>query len=441
MNADAQARRGEAAALIERKLLGCVACYPNELAEVLEQVRVDDFYHDAHRRIFSSLARLHARRAVVDVSTILGDLQLAGELHHLGENAAVYLADLTDGTRGTAMAIPGFVDRLLEHALDRNFHHTAAEILSSAENPDGPPGERIDRAQAKLDALQTRATGVVNHPAPEVVGQMADEYDRRSRGEVAAGTPTGFPLLDEALAGGLPVGQVATLGARTSVGKTSFALAVTRNVCEAGGCVLFVTMEQRRRELMERLWAATSGVPHILIKQGRGDVNERGRLGDAISQLQKWNLDIHDDSRRSALQIAAACRKSKRSRGGLDLIVIDYLDMIEPEDPRANLNVSTGNNIRRVRYIAGELDVPILLLCQLNREAGDDGPPKLSHYRNSGEIEQVSDVALMLHQKGGIDGDLQVNVCVKKQRNGPRPEIEFRHTAAVYTWREIRIDG
>lgn len=424
--------RTGAARSTERALLGTLLRCPAEVPEVRDLVRPEDFAWDPHQRLYRAICRLDDQRRPVDLVTVCEALRTAGD----GEVSEVFVADLA-AHGGTGPMATAYADQVLALATERGLEHAAQDTLRDLERPTGPPAELLERAQARLDRLAARGPGAASVSAAEAVAEFLDDLDARQQGRRVAGRPTGFPGLDEDLCGGLPVGQTTVLGARPSVGKTSFALQVARNVCHRGGAVLFVSLEQRRLELMQRVHAAEARVSAQRIR-GRLDPEDVGPLRGAAGRVSDWPLRVNDTPSLTAAQIAAGARRDRRRLGRLDLVVVDYLQLVQPEDTRANRNEQVAQTTRRLRQMGRDLDVPVLLLCQLNRAGAETEVPMLHHLRDSGEIEAVADVVVFLHRAQPRDPGRpdRIDAIIAKQRNGPLSVRKYDHEAWVFTFAE-----
>lgn len=426
------AGRSDAARRAEAALLGTLLRCPDQIPEVRDQVGEEDFHHDAHQRVYRAVLGLHDRRAPVDLVTVAGALREAGQMPDTGEGM---LCELWAGGGANA---GHYADMVLGLALERGLAYAAAETAAEVEHPTGPAAELLERAQARLDRLAGRVGGTAAVPIADVVNETLDEIDARQRGERSAGRPTGFPALDGATSGGLPIGGLTVVGARPSVGKTSFALNVVRHVCEAGGVVLFVSLEQPRRELTERLLAMVSGVPVGPLRTGRLSQDQVGRVNAAADHVRGWRLHVNDTAHLTAPQIAAGARRTRRKAKGLSLIAVDYLGLVAPDNPKANRTEQVGAACRRLREMGRELGVPILLLCQLSRQAEESEVPRLHHLRESGEIEQHAEIVAFLHRAAAREPGRpdQIDLIIAKQRQGPLDVVGLDHDSQFFRFSE-----
>ena len=257
-----------------------------------------------------------------------------------------------------------------------------------------------------------------------------------------SGMATGYVDLDNITAG-LQNSELVIIAARPSVGKTAFALNVVRNVVtehDGGGhspVVLFFSLEMARIELAERLLCCQSRVDSHKVRKGHLNSDDITKLMEAGDVLRKARLYIDDTPSRTMIQIGASARRLQKKHekdGGLKLIVIDYLQLIEPENRRDPRQEQVAQISRRLKFLARELLVPVIALAQVNRASEDrqDHKPRLSDLRESGSIEQDADTCMMLHRPGKFDGtqdDNILEIIIAKQRNGPTGEITL-------TWRK-----
>jgi replicative DNA helicase len=430
-------QRQESASEAERDLVLSLANVPAELPETRDRLRVNDFHTACWMFVYGAMLRLHDLRQPIDAAGIHEQLRQSGELSDVPKDV---LIDLAQGVGGTMVA--SYVDRVLSLSLLRGLTHAVAATVSEIEDQhrSGSPEELLANAQARLDALANRVAGSASVPIDEAVGRAFTDLDARMAGTKRAGVPTGYPQLDDELGGGFQEGHLVIAGARPSVGKTSWALNVSCNICSAGGAVLFVSLEQPEQDLTNRILAKEGKVNGQNIRAGKINQDEVRRLSEAGDAVRpwRWRLQINDRPGQTAAQIATAARRAKRKVQRLDLIVVDYLQLVAPENTRANRNEQVGHTTRRLRDMARELNVPVLLLCQLNRAAEECEVPRLHHLRDSGEIEQHSDLVAFLHrveprQPGRAD---VIDLHIAKQRNGPLGAVRFEHEGSTFTFIE-----
>jgi replicative DNA helicase len=247
----------------------------------------------------------------------------------------------------------------------------------------------------------------------------------------------GFKGLD-ALLGGFHASELIIIAARPSMGKTAFALNIAENVIlKSQRPVLFISLEMAAIELTERLLCSVSKVSSHRLRNGSLSKEDRQKLIRIASEINRAKLFIDDSPSQTISEIAAAARRVKRQQKDLALVVVDYLQLIEPDNSSDPRQEQVARIARRMKGLAKELKVPVVCLAQLNRQAEDsrDHRPKLSHLRESGAIEQDADVVMFVHRKGyyrgseeGGDSDEDRNkalIVVAKQRNGPIDDVEM----------------
>jgi replicative DNA helicase len=254
-----------------------------------------------------------------------------------------------------------------------------------------------------------------------------------------SGLATGYVDLDNLLAG-LQNSELVIVAARPSVGKTAFALNLVRNIAvehteEKSPVVLLVSLEMSRVELAERLLCCQARVDSHKVRKGHLNSDDIQKLMDAGDVLRKARLYLDDTPSRSMIQIAATARRIQKKHerdGGLRLVVIDYLQLIDPENRRDPRQEQVAQISRRLKFLARELAIPVIALAQVNRASEDrqDHKPRLADLRESGSLEQDADTCMILHRPGKFDGtqdDNILEVIIAKQRNGPTGEVTLTY--------------
>ena len=299
----------------------------------------------------------------------------------------------------------------------------------------GPRRPATPRAEEKIFAILERRSSAEAKPIQSVLEEVMVRMDARMRHEhTVGGVETGFTDLDS-LCGGLHNSELVILAARPSMGKTAFAMNIAENVAiNLKLPVLFVSLEMASIELADRLLCSASQVNGHRLRNGTISQEDRRRLVQKSSEIGTAPLFIDDTPSRTLTEIAAVARRLKRKQG-LALIVIDYLQLIEPDNPRDPRQEQVARIARRLKGMSRELDIPVLCLAQLNRqaEASRDNRPRLNHLRESGAIEQDADVVMFVHreeyyQTNDEDRERvrgQAEIIIAKQRNGPIGDIKL----------------
>ncbi len=416
----------------EKGVLGSVLLDPNLSDDVVTLIRADDFYADANRKLFAHIVEMHGEGNRVDATLLVERLKQAGDFEAIG--GAAYLADIMQSVAVAAHATY-YAQIVRNKATLRSLIHASTEILRDAYDPTIEPRELVGRAEEKIFAVHDeRSTDQVTS-LHDVLMEAFEKIDERLDSGAATGISSGFRDLDS-LTGGLHDSELVILAARPSMGKTALATNIAAHVAvEANVCTLFVSLEMARLELAQRMLCSRGKIDSSKFRSGHICSSERQQLVKTSSEMSQAPLFIDDSPSRTITEIAACARRLKR-KSDLGLLVIDYLQLIEPDDPRNPRQEQVAKIARRLKGLARELEIPILCLAQLNRqaEATKDNRPRLSHLRESGAIEQDADVVMFIHREEyyhtlevAQDKELtgKADLIVAKQRNGPTGDVKL----------------
>jgi replicative DNA helicase len=417
-------QRAARLALCERRLLSAAMKVNGDRDRVFPRLRPEDFYADAHRVIARVIFDLWAERKPVDVLAVHDRLDRTGLLVRVTPapgSAWEWLVDV-DGLAASDRFLADDVDEVENASRTRALSLAASETLGECDPPVGSAAELIERAAGRVSALQLAAASTAYvRTSAEATNAALDAINAKITGAYKPGIRTGLADLD-AMVSELKPRTLFILAARPSVGKTALAHQIARHAAAAGFPALFSSLEQSEEELATRAIAATARVDGKRLEEGRKlQPDEVGRVMEAVDHLRDIGLRYDfQASSHTAMHIATTARRLQAD-GGLKLVVVDYLQLVEPDDPKLNRNEQLDRITRRLRQMARELDVAVLALSQLNRDSEKgDRRPKLSDLRESGAIEQHADGVLLLHRPGIPDGDVdQIELIVAKQRNGP----------------------
>ncbi len=417
----------------EKGVLGSLLLDPNLCDDVALVLRPDDFYADANQKLYGHLSAMHDEGSRIDATLLLERLRGAGDFEAVGGSA--YLAEVVHSVPYAANAVY-YAQIVRDKSTLRALIHASTEILRDAFEPTLDPREMLGRAEEKIFAVHdSRSTEQVTE-IHDLLVEAFDRIDARLEHGEGVGVPTGFQDLDT-LTGGLHDSELVILAARPSMGKTALATNIAEYVSiEANVPTLFVSLEMARLELAQRMLCSQGRIDANKFRSGFLSGDDRKKLVEASAKLGKAPMYVDDTPARTCTEIAACARRLKRKRN-LGLVVIDYLQLIQPDDPRDPRQEQVAKMARRLKGLARELKIPVLCLAQLNRQAeqGREGHrPRLSHLRESGAIEQDADVVMFIHreeyyhtreeaQDAGIAG--QAEVIVAKQRNGPTGDVKL----------------
>jgi replicative DNA helicase len=420
----------------ERGVLGAILRDPTAADVAFDRLTEEDFYFDAHRKIWQALATLRKANTPTDLVTTYEQLLTLGVADDTGGHQ--YLADLWDAVP-TGANVEYHAEIVLEKAVRRRLLHAAAEICRDAQESGEPAADLIDRFydSALHSARQRGREPTTLARALQVV---LDSVQARQRGEGKRPIPTGFLELDETLGGGFRPGELILVGARPSVGKTALAASFLVAAADQGQAALLFSLEMDSAEVAARILAMRSEVP---LNQIRGDLNDPDgnkarRLNHTATDASNLPIWIDDRADHTPSTLTGVARRAV-ARHGVGLIVLDYLQLIKHESRTRNdpQHVRIGETSRQLKLLARMLGVPVVCLAQLNRESESrpDGRPKLSDFRDSGNLEQDADVAMLLWPQvvdGTSSTDVQeIVICVEKQRNGPKRQVALDYRRAI----------
>ena len=419
----------------EEYLLSCCLLDGAEvISRCLEaRIRPESFYVPAHGIIFEKLLELYNRQAPVDVSVVAEELKTAKQLDAVGGYA--FLTQVSSRIPTTAQA-GYFIDKVREQSLLREIIRSATGAVEECYNFTGGIDEFVDQVETKIFAVTQNRVSESAKPMREPTREAMNVITKMlmKKGELT-GVASGYKDLD-ALTWGFQRQEMIILAARPSMGKTSLAL----NIAEAAAMpkrgepvgVLIFSLEMSAAQLALRMLCSTARVNMKLLRDGLLSKNgdEQNRLVSTADEFSKSPIFIDDSSALSIMQLRAKARRI-HSRHKLGFIIVDYLQLLSPTDGRMPREQQVAEASRGLKSLAKELDVPVLVLSQLNRSSEKENRvPKLADLRESGSIEQDADVVLMLARPRDADEKFQVaadsaELIVAKQRNGPVGELKL----------------
>lgn len=406
----------------------------NTAIDRMPELPSDAFYRYEHRLVHEQILRLVGAGRAADVLTVHDALQNAGH-----DVSLEYLNALATGVAGTAN-IARYAEIVIDQALRRQVL-AAADVVQGIVHGGGKTGaEMLDAAQAEFGKLDRHACRKEPVALQVVMARYVDELDARYHGHAEVPcVPTGLRDLDDYLGGGLPRGGVTTLGARPGMGKSALAQTITCNSAGTGKAVAFFSMEMPEREVAERGLAIVGKLSAAVLRAADKEAMDRGdfwpRLTWAVQQMQDYKMFIDDDVGLTLLQVAAKARALKR-RHGLDLLVLDYLQLMTgPEEKRYQQIEAITKGLK---VLAKTLDIAVLALSQFSRDIEKrlTPKPKMSDFRDGGGIEADSDVLLGLYREEQDNPDTEwkgtAEVYVLKQRQGRVGKIALTYTGECF---------
>ena len=420
----------------EQAVLGAVFLSQDALIEAMEFVEADDFYQHANQLVFQAMMNLNDEEEPVDVVTVQNELDRANQIEDIG--GVSYLAELATAVP-TAANTTYYAKIVKNKSTLRRLINAATSIVTRSFEQDEDVDSIIDESEKDImDVSENR-----NHKGfrriSDVVKSSFEEIDKLyDQDSDVTGLSTGYKDLD-AMTTGLHKDELVILAARPGVGKTAFALNLAQNAAtKSGATVAIFSLEMGAESLVNRMLCSEGSIDANALRTGKLDENQWNSLVVAMGSLSRTNVYIDDTPGIKMAEIRSKCRRLLKESGHLDLVIIDYLQLIEgtgQENRQQEVSVISRN----LKKLAKELHVPIIALSQLSRgvEARQDKRPMLSDIRESGSIEQDADIVAFLYrddyyrdedgdgdnneQEEPEDQDVgEVEVIISKNRSGPR---------------------
>ncbi|MCX6785313.1 MAG: replicative DNA helicase [Candidatus Komeilibacteria bacterium] len=424
----------------EQSVLGCLLIDKEAITKVADILRPEDFYKDAHGFILEAMYELYERREPIDLLSLSNRLREKNRLDLVGGQG--YLAALTNAVP-TASHVVTYAEMVQKRATLRRLLKAAAEITELGYKEAEDVDAILDQSEQKLFQISQKYLKQNFIPIKNVLTEAFDRIDELHRqGGKLRGLATGFTDLDNKLAG-LQKSDLIILAARPSVGKTSLALDIARQVAtkEKVPVGLF-SLEMSKEQLVDRLLCAEAGVDLWKMRTGhlsdREEDDDFPRIGHAMGILSEAPIFIDDSATANIMEIRTKARRLKLEHG-LGLLIIDYLQLMEGRSSNSDNRVQEVAEITRaLKAIARELNIPVLALSQLSRAVEQQtGPaiPKLAHLRESGSIEQDADVVMFIYRKSAdrkyriedltAEEKNTAEIYIAKHRNGPTGSVKL----------------
>lgn len=416
----------------EQSVLGALLIDRDAVIEVAEFLRPDDFYRGNHGLVYAAVTELYERREPVDIVTVSEVLERNGQLEQVGGSA--YLTSLINLTPTAVNAV--YYARIVERkGVLRNLIGAAGKIAGIGYEETADIGEAIDRAEQELFAVSQKRVETGFSPLRQLLHAAYDRLDylHQHKGEIS-GIRTGFADLD-ALTTGLQRSDLVIVAARPSIGKTSLALNFAEHAAvRERKTVGIFSLEMSKEQLVLRLLSSVANIDSQRLRTGFLEEMDFTRLAPAMNTLAEAPVYIDDTPNISTMELRTKARRLQ-AESGLDLVIVDYLQLMQSTIASRDANrVQEVSEISRgLKALARELQVPVIALSQLSRQAEmrESKKPRLSDLRESGSIEQDSDLVMFLwreKERGGEDQDSEgevINLDLAKHRNGPTGELKL----------------
>ena len=422
---------------VEEAVLGAMLVEPTTIDEAMEELTPGCFYDPRHKMIFEAMSSLVSEHIAIDIITVSDRLRARGQLEEIG--GPVFLADLSQRI-GAAAHIEYHIRILKQKAIQRDLITASYDILKESYDDSVNVDELVDTAQTKIfEAIQTREKKDVQEIS-SIINSVMDNLQALQGVTGPSGVPSGFPSIDR-VTQGWQKSDLIILAARPSVGKTAFSLNLARNAAvDYNMPVAFFSLEMSADQLGKRLITTESGLPGEKIKGGvKLEDYEWTQLEHKLRDLSKAPLYIDDTPGIPVMEFRAKAKRLVKQKG-VRLIVVDYLQLMQgPSELRGMREQEVAAISRTLKATAKELNVPIIALSQLSRNAvqrtGGTGKPQLSDLRESGSIEQDADMVIFIHRPDfvGMSEDPadreKAYIVIAKHRNGEVCDIEMKYKA------------
>jgi len=415
----------------ERGVLGSILLLNEAIDEVGESLKAEHFYHDAHHKIYAAIHHLYENNVRgIDPVTLAEELEKRGQIEEIG--GAAYIFEILDSVPHAAH-VRYYAGIVREKWMQRTLITACTDILSDCyENPESVD-DLLQTAERRVFSIVEQQEDTSNMAIGDVLMDAFDRIDERMNHDGSlSGITTGFSDLDHQTTGLQPT-ELIILAARPSMGKTALVCNIAEAVArESDKGVMLFSLEQSNLELAERFLCLTARVNGHDLRTGNLSPEQRDKLTVASDELHNLPLFIDDKPARTMSQISAISRRQHR-KSPLGLIIIDYLQLVEPDEKSIPREQQIASISRRLKFLAKELQVPVISLSQLNRgvELREDKRPRLADLRESGSIEQDADKVMFLHRPDAYDPNDrpgEAEIIIAKHRSGPTGIVKL-------TWR------
>ncbi len=429
----------------EQAVLGSMLISKYALQKCVEGVNPELFFYDNHRQLFSVLKELAENKKTIDFTVVIAELEKKKLLKTIG--GLEYLVELTEKVP-SASNVDNYIAIVVEKATLRKLIQESNAIIESAYNETDSVNEILDDAERKIFAVAKARKSTEFKTIQEVLFKTQSDIEKLSQSKAeVTGLATGFLEIDK-LMSGLQENELIILASRPGMGKTAFAMNVACNVAiNEKKTVAVFNMEMSSEQLAMRMLSSIGQIDGFKIRTGRLEHNDWKRINEAISRLSDAKLFIDDTPGMTIGEIRAKCRRLASQEDGLDLIVIDYLQLVGgPSKYSGNRQMEVSEISRSLKTLAMELKVPIIALAQLSRlvEGREDKKPILSDLRESGSIEQDADIVAFLYREDYYKKDAAIDdytskseFIMKKNRSGPVGNVNLIFKRNTSTFRNF----
>jgi len=428
----------------EKSLLGSLLLDKSAILKVVDFLILKDFYKKNHQEIYNAILDLFEKGEAIDLLSVSNRLKEKNLLEEIGGTS--YLTELINFVP-TASHIINYAKIVQRKRILRDLIEASQEINLMGYNEIEDIDILLDRAEKKIFSIAQKSLSQVFLPIKETLPEAWERIDKLSQHQKGLrGLATGFPDLDNILAG-LQKSDLIVLASRPSLGKSSLALNFAVNIAiQEKIPVGIFSLEMSKDQIIDRLIANEANVDLWRLRTGRlsnqGEDNDFTRIQHALGVLAEAPIYIDDAASSNILQMRAMARRLQAEKG-LGLLIVDYLQLMEPRNPTASMVQQMTEISRSLKGLARELNIPVLALSQLSRAVEQRSPqiPRLSDLRETGAIEQDSDVVLFIYREDRYRTDTTkkgiADIIIAKHRNGPIGKIELYFDEKIASFRTL----
>ncbi len=416
----------------ERSVLGAILLHNDTFNTAVETIDSNDFYRDAHRRIFDKMVHLAERGEAIDLITLKEALNKAGDLDAVGGPA--YISALVDGVPRSTN-VEHYARIIKEKSTLRSLIYSANKILTNAYDAEEDADTILDQAESAIFAIADKKIRDGFVSLKDLAETSLDTIEKlASRKELVTGVPTGFTDLDE-MTSGLQPSDIVIVAARPSMGKTSLVLNMAQHVgTRTDKTVGIFSLEMSKEQLFLRMLTGEARIDAHRLRGGFLGERDWGKLSQALGTLSEAKIFIDDTPSIGVLEMRAKCRRLQAEHG-LHMVIIDYVQLMQGRGRFENRSLELASISRNLKGLAKELRVPIVVLSQLSRasETRSDHRPQLSDLRESGALEQDADVVIFIYREDQYadknapptETTGTAELIIAKQRNGPTGVVKL----------------
>jgi len=426
----------------EKALLGSIMLKPDVFHDIIDIISPDTFYTECHRKIFRSMLDLYSKNQPIDLLSLSSRLKEKKDLQSIGGSS--YLTEIIENVPSSSNA-KYYADIIYKKFILRNIIVAADHIAELGYSEHLELEQLIDDVEKKI----LQATNINSRQKFALLKPLLTEAFERietlhnSKGQEIRGIRTGFTNIDDKLAG-LQKSDLIILAARPSVGKTALALDIARQTAiKYNTKVGIFSLEMSSQQLVDRMLSAQARVDSWRLRTGKLNTDEDfSSIQTALGELSKAPIFIDDNASNTVFSMRSVARKMKKEYG-LDLIIVDYLQLIHPTKNYDSMVNQVTEISRALKGLARELEIPVLALSQLSRAIEQrGGRPRLSDLRDSGSIEQDADVVMFIHredkQKNAPERTNIAEILIEKHRNGPTGKLELYFNEKKTSFEDLR---